>query len=117
MMKLQEYRQLLAGKLGIMQDTVKQQRGLIRWTIDRNMNDPNHGITIKTLSGIFSGRYRTWFHGGVAPRYKPLDGWMDDGQPADIAGLKDTYVESVYGIAACLDCVDFLRLGALGAVV
>jgi len=33
-MKLQEYKQLVAGKLGIRQDTVKQQRGLIRWMID-----------------------------------------------------------------------------------
>ncbi|NIA09856.1 MAG: hypothetical protein GWP10_09030 [Nitrospiraceae bacterium] len=116
-MKLQEYKQLVAGKLGIRQDTVKQQRDLIRWMIDNNMNDPNHGITIKTLSGIFSGLCHVWFHGGVAPRYKPLDGWMDDGQPADICGPRDTYVESVDGRAACLDCADFPRLGALGAVV
>ena len=45
-MKLQEYKQLVTGKLGIRQDTVKQQRDLIRWMIDHNMNDPNHGITI-----------------------------------------------------------------------
>lgn len=85
-MKLQEYKQLVAGKLGIRHGTVKQQRGLIRWMIDNNMNDPNHGITIKTLSGIFSGLCRAWFHGGVAPRYKPLDGWMDDGATRDICG-------------------------------
>jgi len=114
-MKLQEYKQLVAGKLGIRQDTVKQQRVLVRWMIDNNMNDPNHGITIKTLFGIFS-RCRAWFHGGVAPRYKPLDEWMDDGQSADICGPRDTYVESVDGRAVCLDCVDF-RLGALVAVV
>jgi hypothetical protein len=48
------------------------------------MNDPNHDITIKTLSGIFSGRCRAWFHGGVAPRYKSLNGWMDDGATCDI---------------------------------
>ena len=114
-MKLQEYKQLVAGKLGIRHGTVKQQRGLIRWMIDNNMNDPNHGITIKTLSGIFSGLCRAWFHGGVAPRYKPLDGWMDDGATRDICGW-DTYVESVDGRAMCLDCVDF-RLGALVAVV
>ncbi len=85
-MKLQEYKQLVVSKLGIMQDTVKQQWGLIRWMIDNNMNDPNHGITIQTLSGIFS-RCRAWFHGGVAPRYKPLDGWMME-QPATSADLR-----------------------------
>ncbi|MEA3324285.1 MAG: hypothetical protein U9Q37_03995 [Euryarchaeota archaeon] len=107
----------MASKLGIRQDSVKQQRGLIRWMIYHNMNDPNHGITINTLSGIFSGRCRAWFHGGVAPRYKPLDGWMDDGQPAYICGPRDTYIEPVDGRAACLDCVDFPRLGALVVVV
>ncbi|MCK4459088.1 MAG: hypothetical protein KAU52_05125, partial [Methanosarcinales archaeon] len=101
----------------IRQDTVKQRRGLIRWMIDNNMNDPNHGITIKTLSGIFSGLCRAWFHGGVAPRYKSLDGWMDGGATCDICGAEDTYVESVDGRAARLDCVDFPRLGALVAVV
>ena len=116
-MKLQEYKQLVEGKLGIRQDTVKQQRGLIRWMIDNNMNDPNHGITIKTLSGIFSGLCRAWFHGGVAPRYKPLDGWMDDEATCDICGAEDTYIESVDGRAVCLDCVDFPRLGALVVVV
>ncbi|RZN37395.1 MAG: hypothetical protein EF813_05795 [Methanosarcinales archaeon] len=115
-MKLQEYNQLVAGKLGIRQDTVKQQRGLIRWMINNNTNDPNHGITIKTLSGILFGWCRAWFHGGVALRYKPPDGWTDDGQPADIAGLKNTYVESVDGRSACLDCVDF-RLGVLVVAV
>ena len=115
-MKLQEYKQLVAGKLGIRQDTVKQQRGLIRWMIDNDMNDPNHDITINTLSGIFSGRCRAWFHGGVAPRYKSLNGWMDDGATCDICRAEDTYVESVDGSAVCLDCVDF-RLGALVAVV
>jgi hypothetical protein len=116
-MKLQEYKQLVAGKLGIMQDTVKQQRGLIRWMIDNNMNAPNHGITIKTLSGIFSGLCRAWFHGGVAPRYKSLDGWMDDGATCDICWAEDTYAEFVDGRAVCLDCVDFPRPGALVAVV
>ena len=51
-MKPQEYKQLVAGKLGIRQDTVKQQRGLIRWMIDNNINDPNHGITLKTLVAV-----------------------------------------------------------------
>ena len=116
-MKLQEYKQLVTGKLGIRQNTVKQQRGLIRWMIDHNMNDPNHGITIKTLSGIFGDRCRAWSHGGVAPRYKLLDGWVDDGTTCDRCGPRDTYVESADSRAACLDCVDFPRLGALGVVV
>ncbi len=115
-MKLQEYKQLVAGKLSIRQDTVKQQRGLIRWMIDNNMNDPNYGTTIKTLSGIFSGRCRAWCHGGVAP-YKSLDGWMDAVATCDICGAEATYVESVDRRAACLDCVDFPRPGTLVAVV
>ena len=115
-MKLPEYKQLVAGKLGIRQDTVKQQRVLIRRMIDNNMNDPNHGIAIKAVPGIRC-RCRAWFHGGVAPRYKPLDMWMDDGATyMTSAGFGDTCVESVNGRAACLDCVDF-RHDALVAVV
>ncbi len=110
-MKLQEYKQLVAGKLGIRQDTVKQQRVLIRWMIDNNMNDPNHGITIKTLSGIFSVGV---VHGSMEALRRDISHWMGGwmgGATCDICGHRDTYVESVDSRAVCLDCVDFRDLG------
>ena len=116
-MKLQEYKQLVTGKLGIRQDTVKQQRGLIRWMIDNNINDPNHGITIKTVPGILSVGT---VHGSMEALRRDISHWMSGWmmeQPCDICGPRATYAESVDGRAACLDCVDFPRLGALVAVV